>query len=293
MIIKKLFFLPLFILSLCAQDFKIASYNVENIFDLKYDGTEYKEYIPNTNTNWNKKTYKVKLKNISKVINKLDADIIALQEIESREALQDLLYYLLKYKYFSFVKNDKSAIGIAILSKFEILETNKIIIKTNKKYARPIQKSKIKIDDKIITIYNNHWPSKRASESHRIEYALTLQNHLTKHQKEEDYILLGDFNSNYNEYQSFKQDKKLNDSYGITGINQVLNTTLNKNFVIKNSIQSYDKTVHYNLWLEKEYQNRFSYKYKGVCKYRGCKHIFSDDVPLLFILMLRDYVPVI
>jgi len=67
MIIKKLLCISLFILSLCAQDFKIASYNVENIFDLKYDGTEYKEYIPNTNTNWNKKTYTIKLKNISKV----------------------------------------------------------------------------------------------------------------------------------------------------------------------------------------------------------------------------------
>ena len=27
---------------------KIASYNVENLFDLHYDGTEYLEYIPDT-----------------------------------------------------------------------------------------------------------------------------------------------------------------------------------------------------------------------------------------------------
>ena len=88
MIIKLLFLTSLFFFSLHAQDFKVASYNVENLFDLKHDGTEYREYIPNTKSNWNKKTYNIKLKNISKVINELDADIIALQEIESKKALK-------------------------------------------------------------------------------------------------------------------------------------------------------------------------------------------------------------
>jgi len=44
---------------------KIASYNVENLFDLYKSGYEYKEYIPNTKSNWNQKTYKIKLKNIA------------------------------------------------------------------------------------------------------------------------------------------------------------------------------------------------------------------------------------
>jgi len=42
--------------------FKVASYNVENLFDTVEDGSEYKEYIPNNRHNWNKKTYKIKLK---------------------------------------------------------------------------------------------------------------------------------------------------------------------------------------------------------------------------------------
>ena len=29
------------------MEFKVASYNVENLFDMQYNGTEYKEYIPN------------------------------------------------------------------------------------------------------------------------------------------------------------------------------------------------------------------------------------------------------
>ena len=83
--------LPLFVsLILNAQMLKIATYNVENLFDLKKSGYEYKEYVPNSRSNWNKKTYKIKLKNIAKVIKNIDADIIALEEIESLQALKDL-----------------------------------------------------------------------------------------------------------------------------------------------------------------------------------------------------------
>ncbi|PTB83338.1 endonuclease, partial [Sulfurovum lithotrophicum] len=32
--------------SLFSQPIKIATYNVENLFDMKYQGSEYEEYIP-------------------------------------------------------------------------------------------------------------------------------------------------------------------------------------------------------------------------------------------------------
>jgi len=262
MIFKVLISTLLLLTSLYAKDFKVASYNVENLFDLQYDGTEYKEYIPNKISSWNHKNYSIKLKNISKVINALDADIIALQEVESLKALKDLLTYTKEYKYFSFVKNNKSAIGLAVLSKYKILKTQEIKINTKNRYSRPIQKIDIKIENKQITIYNNHWPSKRAAENERVEYALTLQEYLNK-QVKNDYILLGDFNSNYNEFITFKYDKKLNNTYGNTGINQVLNTSILKKYISKQNITSFNKTVHYNLWLDKQYQDRYSYKYKG------------------------------
>jgi hypothetical protein len=36
-----------------AIELKIASYNVENLFDMSYNGTEYKEYIPIDTTGQN------------------------------------------------------------------------------------------------------------------------------------------------------------------------------------------------------------------------------------------------
>ena len=97
-------FLLLIILSniLFTTTFKIASYNVQNLFDLNYDKTEYNEYIPNQKSFWNNNTYNKKLFNIIKVINDINSSIIALQEIESQNVINDILKYT-QYKYNSFI----------------------------------------------------------------------------------------------------------------------------------------------------------------------------------------------
>ena len=139
MIIKTILFISFFFLYTYAQDFKVASYNVENLFDVKHDGTEYNEYIPNNKSNWNKKTYTIKLQNISKVINELDSDILALQEIESKKALNDLIRFSPQYKYSSFIKNKESSVGLALISKYPIINSKKITIRSNKNFLRPIK----------------------------------------------------------------------------------------------------------------------------------------------------------
>ena len=52
------------------------------------DKTDYDEYIPNNKYLWNQRTFDAKLKNIIKVLNDLDADIIALQEIENENLIK-------------------------------------------------------------------------------------------------------------------------------------------------------------------------------------------------------------
>ena len=260
---KKIFLLIILLqcLFLNAKTFTVASYNVENLFDLKFDGTEYKRYIPNTKY-WNKESFLNKLNNISKTINHLDASIIALQEIESKRALESLKKQT-QYKYSVFIKNKKASVGLAILSKYPIAKHKRIIVDKNDKYSRDILKATIYIQNKPLIIYVNHWRSKRAKESKRIIYASALQKDIKKLTKNTDYIVLGDLNSNYDEYQTFKYEKKLNDTYGITGINQILNTTIDENFVTKENILKYNKLVHYNLWLELKEKNRFSSKFKN------------------------------
>lgn len=245
-----------------AKEFTIASYNVENLFDLTKQNSEYREFIPNTKSNWNQKTFNIKLNNIIKVLKEIDADIIALQEIENKALMQMIMKKLPEYKYYSFTKYQKSAVGLGFLSKVKIKNNKQIDVKFSNKLFRPILESTFEIENIEFKVFNNHWPSKRVSESYRIKFAKKLQDRLNKLPKDYDYILLGDFNSNYNEMQSFRNDKRLNNTDGITGINQVLNTTIDKKYITYDDVLTIKKRVHFNLWLEKQAHQRFSNKFR-------------------------------
>jgi endonuclease/exonuclease/phosphatase family metal-dependent hydrolase len=262
-IISILIFKIFIILSLLdAKDFIVASYNVQNLFDLTYDGTEYKKFQLN-NKSHTKKNLDKKLNNISKVINDIDADIIALQEIESKKALELLSNKLPQYKYRIFYKNNKSSTGLSFLSKYKIVHSEFIKINHFNTYSRPLLKVTFKIDNLKFIIINNHWRSKKTKENERIKYAIALKNYILNFNENTDYILIGDFNENYNEYKTFKYDRKLNNTYGITGINHILNTVKEKLFIKKNNLQNINNISHYNLWLELNKLDRFSYRFRG------------------------------
>jgi len=261
--LSKLIFIFLLALTLNAKTFTLLSYNVENLFDLNYDKTEYKEYIPNTKSLWNKKTFDIKLANLQKVLEELDADIVALQEIENENLVKLLQKKLPQYKYYDFKKYKNSSVGLAVLSKIEIKSSTQLNVKFTNKTFRPIQELTFLFENNEFKVFNNHWPSKRSSESYRIKYAKTLFDRISTLAKDYDYILVGDFNSNYNEFETLKFEEKLNDSYNISGINQVLNTTLENQYISLSNILDFDRRVHYNLWLDLDYDKRFSTIYRG------------------------------
>ena len=180
-------FLLLFILSLSlkASNFTVASYNVENLFDLENNNNEYSEFIPNTKAQWNQKNFNIKLNNLIKVISELNADIIALQEIENRGLMQELMKKLPQYNYYSFIKYPNSAIGLGILSKIKIKDNRHIDVKFETKLFRPILETTFIYENKEFKVFNNHWPSKMVGESYRIKYAKSLQDRLTKIPKDD------------------------------------------------------------------------------------------------------------
>ena len=233
-----------------AMELKIASYNVENLFDIHYDGTEYDRYIPYRD-NWTETTLNKKLKNISEVICELDADIIGLQEIENQNSLKllqkSLKYYGCRYSYSAISHTKKSAIQVALLSKIPI-KTYKDIVVTKAFGTRDILEVIINIDSKPLYIFVNHWNSKRSPESKRIISALALKKRLHSLPKNSQYILLGDFNSNYNEFKRV----------GRTGINMILNSMLFREESMREK-----GFRHYNLWLELQPYRRWSYNFYG------------------------------
>ena len=260
------FFAILFVLitSLLGEThLKIATYNIENLFDLKRDGYEYSEYIPNTKSNLNRKNYKIKLNNLSKVIKEINADIIALQEIESLQALKDLRYTLkekgLYYQYYKIANKKSTTTKVAILSKIPFTYTKELSVNPTYRY-RNILEAKFKIENQDLYLFINHWKSKAGPESMRIVSAKKLRNRIKEIGQDKNIIVLGDFNSDYEEYIKFKRKRKHNDTGGKTGINHVLHT---KNQTTKASQVKYDKDNFYNLWYDTQEENRYTYIFRG------------------------------
>ena len=242
---------------------KIATYNVENLFDLQRSGHEYKEFIPYSKSNWNKKTYKIKLQNIAKVIKDIDADIIALQEIESFQALKDLRHTLkqkgLYYQYYKIANNKSTTIKVAVLSKIPFVYTREVGVTSSYKY-RNILEVKFKINHQDIYLFINHWKAKSGPESKRIISAKALRKRIQTLGYDKNIILVGDFNSHYEEYKLFKRNRRLNDTNGRTGINDVLRTKAQQ----KSSYHvEYLKNNFYNLWYDANEKNRYSYIYRS------------------------------
>jgi len=252
---KKILLLLFLTLTLSSKTLKIASYNVENLFDMQNNGTEYKEYKPNKH-NWTAKNFKKKLLNTAEVICDIDADIIGLQEIENENVLKLLKQRLRKigciYKYHAITHKKKSAIQVAILSKIPISNVNEIVVNRKLKY-RNVLEVKFIVEGKPFYIFVNHWTSKRSSESKRIKSAKVLVRRLKKLPKNSEYIILGDFNDDYDEYMRESP----------SAINHVLKTiNEEENFFRINSLNATEFS-HYNLWLEIANYKRWSHNFYG------------------------------
>ncbi len=239
---------------------RIATYNVENLFDLHFNHSEYVEYIPKTSWQWNATTYRIKLDHIAKTIIDINADIIALQEIESAQALKDLKKRLnqqgLYYPYSAIADAKESTVKVALLSKYPLAYSKELWVTSSLQY-RNILEAKILVDKHPIYLFVNHWKSKSGSESKRIISAKVLKKRLQTLGYDKAIIVLGDFNSHYDEASTFVRKRKLNDTNGITGINHILNTT---------SLSSNDmltcKECLYNLWYDTPIEKRWSHIYR-------------------------------
>jgi endonuclease/exonuclease/phosphatase family metal-dependent hydrolase len=249
-----------------AEPFKIATYNVENLFDLTRDQTDYTDYRVGGKTGWNAAMLAKKLENIAAVIKDLDAEIVALQEIESKTALTLLQKTLDRtgahYEYAVIAEQVSAPVKCALLSRFPVLEKKEIAIGRSK--ARHILKVTLDISGKPLVVYVNHWKSKSGPESRRLEYAARLAREISSLPCDADFILIGDFNADYNEYETFKDIARLNDTGGVTGINHVIHT-LKDGQLVDESVLTGQKGCDYlyNLWLEMPERRRWSVNFFG------------------------------
>jgi endonuclease/exonuclease/phosphatase family metal-dependent hydrolase len=259
------FLLLLFPLLLVAKPFKVASYNVENLFDVKYQGTEYNDYIPGKH-NWNQRMVEIKLNHTAEVICDLDADILGLQEIENSFVFEALLKRLKRvgceYSYSAITHKKGAAIQVALLSRFPIKNRKELQV-SYAPYVRNILEVEVAVKGEPLTLFVNHWKSKsrKGFESKRIKYAKRLQKRILSLSATKEYIVLGDLNSNYNAHLTLNE--RLNDSNGVTGITDVLKTIQDGKLIQEHQILKTGRASHYNAWQELPFKHRWSHKYYG------------------------------
>jgi len=191
-----------------AEDFVIASWNLENLFDTaddpKVKGDE--EYTPESKKKWTKERLNIKLDNLASIVSKMNdgkgPDVIGVCEIENRKVLELLVEKLhgLGRKYEIVHQDSPSERGIdtAILvdsAVFQLADSK--FHHVDAENTRDIVEAKLQRKDHDLYVFMNHWPSRHHDESFRNkagDVARKRIDEILAVDPKADIIMLGDFN---------------------------------------------------------------------------------------------------
>ncbi len=237
--------------------FQVMSYNVENLFDTVYSGTEYRDYSPGT-SNYSSKFFWIKVHHVEKVIKDAGADIVGLQEVESRISVHAIQESLREEGFRYYVVADRpqrTAVNVALLSKYPIIFARGYYTIER---VRNLLLAGILINGDTLYILVNHWKSKSGPESMRIEIAKIVRavvDSILERDPDADIVLVGDFNTHHDETQS---DVVTGDAFNpkiVVGLIDILKTTGNKKLLSRGYL--------YNLWYDLPEKQRGSHFFAG------------------------------
>ena len=187
---RALFALVFAVLMAFASEISIATYNVQNLFDCKDDGSEYPDFKSST-SKWDCEAASSKLKRTRQVIDAINTDIIALEEVENEQVLRALVDGS-EYKFIAFSKAKNSPVGLALVSK--IKPSGSEIFEVPNVKTRNILKVIFEVDGKKFSVFVNHFPAYKNGINMQKKAERTLRAALGN---EQNAIVLGDFNSPY------------------------------------------------------------------------------------------------
>ena len=204
--------------------FRVAFYNLENLFDTVDGPNDDAEFLPASENRWNTERYQSKLKNMARVIDSIAPDILGVVEVENAFVLEDLRKHCHSMHVSQTVaveNEDRKPLG----SDFEIVHRESpdargidvaLIYNRQKFYASGVYMTSVALADGYKTrdimrvhlverltgdslaIFVNHWPSRRggaASAASRMAAAAALTQTLQNNPSiPANYLLMGDFN---------------------------------------------------------------------------------------------------
>ena len=208
-----------------SENFTIAFYNIENLFDIKNDPlTHDRDFLPTAPKRWTPKRYQKKLLKIGTAISKIGEEntkvapiIIGLAEVENKKVLSDLVNSknLIdeNYSYIHYDSLDERGIDVALLYKSDVFkvensETFSVYLENelgHQDYTRDVLLVQGKLNNENINIIVNHWSSRREgvkeTEFKRLAAAKVVNSvvkSLKKDNPDTKLIVMGDFNDNPN-----------------------------------------------------------------------------------------------
>jgi endonuclease/exonuclease/phosphatase family metal-dependent hydrolase len=285
-----------------AGRFSVMSYNVENFWDDIEGNTEhnYDDFQSEKGSNWYASGFSaIKARKIAQVLAMAGTpEVVSLQEIESARnstrTLEILKPELQKLGYTSFAlgaqeENNPTAVTTLVVSKFPILKNESLAFRTDGEdvaSARDPQVVTLDVQGTPLRVYNNHWKSKSGEKSTpvknpdgtlaepqtsgeimRMEVAKLIKADIDAAlsvNPEAEILVMGDFNSEYNE--SMLMGKR-------SGSVQGLNATGDERMMVANLTSN----RLYNLWFELPELARCTYSFDGL---RNCldNFLLSDSL---------------
>jgi len=197
----------------------VLSYNVENAFDDRIDGTEYVDYGSDSNY-YDDRLWRVKISHIRDVLQATGApQIVGLVEVENERMARMILESVRDLGYVGMsITRGCSTTQCVLLSSFPVLVSSSLPTTAG---VRDILSTSVDANGTVIHVLVNHWKAKDAgeTESLRIRSARVARaevDRIFRENPDADILLLGDFNSTEDEHR--KTGKT-------TGINDILRTT--------------------------------------------------------------------
>lgn len=327
-----------------SRSFKIrtvAFYNLENLFDIFDNPNKEDEKSPIMGIKNNReKIYKDKLDKLGEVILKIGSEktntspvILGVAEVENKKVLKDLVktkkLKKKQYEIIHFDSPDKRGIDVALLYQqryfkpinFETFNPN-IYVKNRKINTRDILLVSGYLDNELIHIIVNHWPSRRGGEAksrplrEKAAYkVLQILEKIKLTDTNPKVIIMGDFNDDpssssfkkilntkskikntlkgeiYNPYESmFKRGyNSLGFRDNINLFDQIMFTSPFLNFDNKNFLdyKMFKSAIFNKLFLTKKTGKYRGYPFRSFSngKYTGG---YSDHYPVYLYLIKED-----
>jgi predicted extracellular nuclease len=207
-------FLPLGAAFVAAADeICIASWNVENLFDLEDDPEVEldEDFTPESPKRWTKERLEIKLNNLASILSRINdgqgPEILGLCEVENRKVVEMLVEKLtpLGRKYEIVHQDSPSDRGIdtAIIfdaAEFQLEDSRFHHVEAER--TRDIVEAKLRrVKDQgggnELYVFVNHWPSRNNDEWQRLAAAKVLRTRVDEilaADPKADILMMGDFN---------------------------------------------------------------------------------------------------